>query len=69
MGMTYKKLETISIAGTLAALAAAALVGPLLGWFYPPAEQWKTLIAAAKYIAAFLVGVSIGAALVEVEKK
>jgi hypothetical protein len=65
--MTYKKLETISIVGTIAALAAAFLAGPMLEWFDPPAEQWTTLIGAAKFVAVFLIGVSVGAALVEVE--
>lgn len=53
--------------GTIAALAIAFLGGSLLQRFDPPAEQWETLIGAAKFVAVFLIGVSVGAALVEVE--
>lgn len=65
--MTYKKLETISIGGTIAALAIAFLGAPLLQWHDPPAEQWRWLIAAGKYLAVFLIGVGFGAAHVEKE--
>jgi hypothetical protein len=69
--MTYKKLETISIGGTVTAVAvffiAAFLGGPLVHVFHLSMEQWETLFTVVKVVAVFLIGVSLGAALVEKE--
>jgi uncharacterized membrane protein required for colicin V production len=65
--MTYKKLETLSIVGTIAALAVAFFGAPLLQWYDPPVEQWRPLITAATFAAVFLLGVGVGAAFVEKE--
>jgi hypothetical protein len=69
--MTYKKLETISISGTVATVAifflAAFLGGPMVQLFHLSAEQWETLLTVVKFVAVFLIGVSLGAAFVEKE--
>jgi hypothetical protein len=69
--MTYKKLETISISGTVATVAiylvAAILGGPQVQLFHLSSVKWETLFSVVKFVAVFLIGVSVGAAFVEKE--